>query len=231
MEKENEGAIEREDNVTTVSVGRCDFVFPICNATKQFCAGILLSVDFRCARAGKNDNSTIPKTWIKLHKRKANNLLTIRRQFIYALWVKYSHSFSMLTMLPWVKRHTWGTGMGQSERVKMGIEKEVGIQKRQTERWKKDEIFGFCFTYKAINSNAFCDYINFSKLYVHFVDFPRNNFSKWLKLLRWLLVAATTVVVAADIACYDIRWYHAVHGFFTVMWFFGSSKNHKMLTH
>lgn len=101
----------------------------------------------------------------------------------------------------------------KSERVKMGIEKEVGIQKRQTERWKKDEIFGFCFTYKAINSNAFCDYINFSKLYVHFVDFPRNNFSKWLELLRWLLVAATTVVVVADIACYDIRWYHAVHGF------------------
>lgn len=66
----------------------------------------------------KNDNSTIPKTWIKLHKRKANNLLTIRRQFIYALWVKYSHSFSMLTMLPWVKRHTWGTGMRQSERAK-----------------------------------------------------------------------------------------------------------------
>lgn len=61
MEKENEGAIEREDNVTTVSVGRCDFVFPICNATKQICAGILLSVDFRCARGKKTIIQRYPK--------------------------------------------------------------------------------------------------------------------------------------------------------------------------
>lgn len=107
-EKETERRREEKKTPTTLwqQFSRCDFVCRHrCNSTKQFsvngCWSYVVSVCvciffFFTFYAIVLDAAAKSKTWIKL-ERKANNLLTIRRQ-IYLCTEKYSHSFSMLTM-------------------------------------------------------------------------------------------------------------------------------------
>lgn len=65
---------------------------------------------------------------------KANNLLTIRRQFIYASRYreKYSHSCSMFMMSPWERRHTYGSGMRKNMRWASKYTTDSEIERDET---------------------------------------------------------------------------------------------------